>query len=180
MKRSILLLALLALPLGAPAETLDLGPRGTFSISVPSGWKYSSAKEEDTGYAVILTPPADVNARCVINLVFTQSGEPTTKEDVQEKVLAMGDQFVEASVEKKKVLREFAVSMGYGAYCLFTDASRVGQAPEKDNFKVVASGMVRFNAELSATVIMASDDENGADFGAMLKAVSSAKVSPGK
>ncbi len=180
MKHIILLLALLLPPLSASAETLDMGIHGTFTISVPKGWKYTAAKEGDTGYAVVLAPPAEVNARCVISLVFTQPGEPSTKEDVQEKVLAMGDQFVEASVEKKKVLRDFAVSMGYGAYCVFTDASRVGQPPEKDNFKVAASGMVRFNGDLSASVIMASDDESGPDFDAMLKAVASAKVAPGK
>jgi hypothetical protein len=178
MKLGILVLALLLLPLAASAETLDLGPRGTFSITVPKGWTYSATKVEDTGYAIVLTPPADVNARCLLNLLFVPSGEPLSKEDVQEKVLTISDQFVAESVEKKKVLRDFAVSMGYGAYCVFTDASRVGQPPEKDSFKVVAVGMIRFNDDLAAAVSMGSDDEKGPDFAAMMKAVSSAAVAP--
>jgi|CZKI01.1.fsa_nt_gi hypothetical protein len=180
MKPGILALALLLLPHPAAAENLDLGPHGTFSIAVPKGWTFSATKVEDTGYAIILTPPADVNARCLFNILYVPGGEPYSKEDVQEKVLAISDQFMAESVEKKKVLRDFAVSMGYGAYCVFTDASRVGQPPEKDSFKVVAVGMIRFNDDLSAAVSMGTDDEKGPDFAAMMKAVSSATVSPRK
>jgi hypothetical protein len=176
MKHTIPLIALLLLASSASAETLDLGSHGIFSITVPKGWTYSATKVEDTGYAIVLAPPADVNAKCLFNLVFVPSGEPSSKEDVQEKVLTIGDQFVAASVEKKKVLRDFAVSMGYGAYCVFTDASRVGQPPEKDSFKVVAVGMIRFSDDLSAAVSMGTDDENGADFAQMLKVVSSAAL----
>jgi hypothetical protein len=180
MKRLILPLALLLQPLSAPAETLDLGPHGSFSIAVPKGWTYSATKEEDTGYAIMLTPPADVNARCMINLVFVPKGETSSREDVQDKVLTIGDQFVDASVEKKKVLHDFTVSMGYGAYCVFTDAAHVALPPEKDAFKVVAIGMIRFDDEISAAVSMGTDDVKGPDFAAMMKAVSSAAVAPKK
>ncbi|HXQ81507.1 MAG TPA: hypothetical protein VN775_09355 [Opitutaceae bacterium] len=180
MKHTISLLALLLLPLSAPAETLDLGPHGTFSIAPPKGWTYTATKEEDSGFLIVLAPPANVNARCVLNLVFVPSGEPLSKQDIQEKVLAISDQFVEASVEKKKVLHDFAVSTGYGAYCIFTDATRVGLPPEKDSFKSVASGMVRFNDDVTVAVILLTDDAKGADFEAMLKAVSGASVGPGK
>jgi len=180
MKRQALALALLLLPLSAPSETLDLGAHGTFAISVPKGWTFSANKEEETGCAIMLTPPAEVNARLLLNLVFVPSGEPSSKEDLQEKVLSISEQFVAASVEKRKVLRDFAVSMGHGAYCLFTDASLVGQPPKKDAFKVLAVGMIRFNDDLAAAVSLASDDEKGPDFAAMLKAVSSAAVTPRK
>jgi hypothetical protein len=176
MKPGILARALLLLPLSASAETLDLGPHGTFSITVPKGWTFSATKVEDSGYAIVLTPPADVNARCLFNILYVPGGEPLSKEDVQQKVLTISDQFVAESVEQKKVLREFAMSKGYGAYCVFTDASRVGQPTEKDSFKVVAVGMIRFNDDLSAAVSMGCDDEKGPDFAAMMKAVSSATV----
>jgi len=178
MKHGITLLVFLLLPLYASAETQDLGPHGTFSIAAPKGWTYSATKEEDSGYLIVLTPPADVNARCVLNVVFVPSGEPSSKQEIQEKVLAICDQFVDASVEKKKVLHDFAVSTGYGAYCVFTDASRVGLPPEKDSFKAVASGMVRLNDDVSVAVILLTDDAKGPDFEAMLKAVSSAAVAP--
>src|ERR1035438_754891 len=178
MRRTALLLCLLLLPLAAPAETLDLEPHGTFRFTPPKGWTYSVTKAEDTGYAIMLTPPADVNARCLINLVFVPKGETSSKEDVQEKVLSISDQFVDASVEKKKVLRSFAVSMGYGSYCVFTDASQVGPPTTKDVFKMIAIGMIRFNDDVSAAVSILADDEKGPDFAAMMTAVSGATVAP--
>jgi hypothetical protein len=179
MKHRPLVLALLLLPLCARAETLDLGPHGTFAITPPKGWTYSATKAEDTGYAIMLTPPADVNARFLLNLVFVPKGEtPSSNEDVQEKVLSIGDRFVDQSVEKKKTLRDFVVSAGYGVYCVFTDASLADQPPQKDNFKVVAVGMIRFNDDLSAAVSLLADDAKGADFTAMLKAVASATITP--
>jgi hypothetical protein len=180
MKHRSLLLALLLLPLSAPADTVDLGPHGTFSIAPPKGWTYSVTKAEDTGYAIVLSPPPDVNAKCLFNLVFVPKGEATSKDDVRDKVLTISDQFVDASVEKKKVLHDFNVSMGYGAYCLFTDASMVGQPTKKDEFKVIAIGMIRFNDDVSAAVSLLTDDAAGPDFAAMLKAVSGATVGPAK
>jgi len=180
MKSNILALALVLAPLCAPAETLDLGPHGTFSIAVPKGWTYSATKEEDTGVAIMLTPPPEVNARLLFNLVFVPPGEASSKEDVQEKVLTISDQFVKDSVEKKKVLREFAVSSGYGAYCLFTDAKLVGQPPKKDSFKVIAVGMIRLNDDLAAAVSLLADDAGGPDMAAMFGAVSSATITARK
>jgi len=178
MNRTLLALALALAPAAAAAETVDLGGHGTFSIAVPKGWALSVTKAEETGFALVLTPPPEVNARLLLNLVFVPSGEPSTKEDLREKVLTIAEQFVAASVEKKKVLRDFEVSQGYGAYCLFTDASLVGQPPQKDSFKVIAVGMVRFNEDLAAAVSLATDDERGSDFAAMLKSVASAAVAP--
>jgi hypothetical protein len=95
--------------ISGPRDLLDQRPRRAGSIL--------GQKEEDTGYAV--DPYAARRRECEVpdQPRLHSSGEPTTKEEVQEKVLAIGDQFVDASVEKKKVLRDFAVSMGYGAYC---------------------------------------------------------------
>lgn len=115
MKRLIALSVLAATPLAASAATLDLGTHGTFEITVPSGWKFSSQKVEDSGYAVTLSPPGSENARCLINLAFSPSPEPVSKEKVQAGVLTLSDTFVEASVEKKKVLHDLALSGGaYG------------------------------------------------------------------
>jgi hypothetical protein len=100
-----------------------------------------------------------------------------SKEDVDEKTLMAADNFIEQSVEKKKILKHFNMSgSAYGAYCFFTDARLVGAAPKKGDFKGVASGIVRFNDEVSAGVTLLTDDEKGDDFTAMLAAVSSARV----
>jgi hypothetical protein len=176
LKRAIILSALL-LPLLASAENVDLGSRGTLSVAPPKGWTFSANKAEDTGIALLFSPPGEVNAKLLLNIFFAPEGEKTSKDDVREKVLSACDQFVDSSVEKKKVLREFSLSGdAYGAYCVFTDASLVDQPPKKDEFKMLAIGIIRFNGEVSASVSLLFDDEKGPDFPAMLEAISSARV----
>ncbi len=176
MKHAFLLPALLALALPLHAETVDLSPRGKFTITPPPGWTCSVTKEGDNGCAIMLTPPENVNARCLVNIVFTPKDEPMSKDDVRDKVLAIGDQFVEASVEKKKILHDFALSSGFGSYCLFTDASLVDKPPEKEKFKIVAVGMIHINDDLAAAVSFLADDAKGPEFAAMMKSVTTAAV----
>jgi hypothetical protein len=180
MKRTALILVLLALPLLAGAATVDLGTHGTLSIDVPAGWKLSSHREEESGYALTLTPPGDVNARCIFSVAFMEPGEPVTRDKVQEQVLNIGDQFVDASVEKKKVLKELNPKGSYGYYCVFTDASMVGKPSAKDEFKVVAVAVLRLTDDVMAAVSIAADDEKGPEFQSMLAAASSAAVAPAK
>jgi hypothetical protein len=178
MKLTTALLTLLVAASPALADTVDLGPHGTLSLSVPKGWRLTSAKQADVGVTLQLIPQGDVNAQALLTVVFTEKGDASTKEDIDEKALTAGDNFVDQSVEKKKVLKHFSLSGGaYGSYCYFTDASLVGAQPKKGDFKGVASGIIRFNDEVSAGVTLLTDDEKGEDFGAMLAAVSSAKVS---
>jgi hypothetical protein len=179
-KRSLLLWALMALPLAAGAETLDLGPHGKFSVAVPKDWTYSVQKMEETGYALTLTAPGDANATCVVTLVYADDPAPLSKEKVQADVLAACDQFVAESVEKVKVLREFDVPGAYGVYCLFTDASRVGKPVERGSFKAVALGEVHLTDDLTMSASLLFDDEKGPELKAMLAAISSASVSKAK
>jgi hypothetical protein len=179
MKRLPLLFALLLLPLGAAAETVDLGTHGTLSIDLPKGWKIATNATPDVQVAITLTPPDGVNAAGAINIMFAQKGSTAAKADVDDKVLAAGSDYVDSSVEKKKILKKFSVSGdSYGSYCVFTDASLVGKPAQKDNFKMAAIGIVWFNPDVSAAVALASDDENGPDFAAELAAINSMKVTP--
>lgn len=180
MKPLPLLLALTLLPLSARSETLDLGLRGTFTITPPQGWTLSTQKEEDSGVALTFTPPSGVNAACLLNITFVPAEEKVTKEQVQESVLQLCEQFVDQSVEKKKVLKDITVEGGYGYYCAFTDASLVGQPTKKDSFKVMGVGIIHFSDELMATVGLSCDDLNGDDFKAMLAMVSGATYAPKK
>jgi hypothetical protein len=178
MKSFALFLALLALPLAARADKVDLGPHGTFTITPPSGWTVSTKSKGDQGTAITLTPPGDANAACLINVSIVPVTEPVTREKVQEQTLAICDQFVDASVEKKKILREFAMAQSFGYYCVFTDASMVGQPAKKGEFKVIGVGVVRLRDDVMAAVGISADDEKSPEFAAMLAAVASAAVAP--
>jgi hypothetical protein len=181
MKPLILRILLLVLPAVARAETVDLGPHGTFTIALPKGWILSAHKEEDSGIAVTLSPSGGENAKCLINITYVPEPKPVAKETIDEQVLSICDQFVEESVEKRKVLRDLGLTGGaYGSYCVFTDTSRVGQPVVHDVFKVIGIGVIRFRDDVMAAVSVAGDDEKGADFAAMLAALKSATVSPGK
>jgi hypothetical protein len=180
MKRGLLLCALLALPLVSRAETVDMGIHGKFSYSVPAGWRSSSQLMQDSGVTVTLTGPAEVNASCILSVVFVENPEPLSKERVQAEVMSASDHFVDQSVEKKKTLQEFSVPGCYGVYCVFTDASMVGKPFEKDQFKAVALGEVHLADDLTMTVSMLFDDPAGPQFRSMLATVSSCSVSKSK
>jgi hypothetical protein len=180
MKRFTFLLALLLTASAARSATFDVGLRGTYTISAPKDWTLSTQTEEDSGLAVTLTAPASVNASGIVNLTFIPKDEPVTKEQLKDAVLALGEKFADQSVEKKKTLREFQSSQGYGYYCVFTDASLVGQPTKKDSFKVVAVGIIRVTDDLLATVGLSCDDEKGPDFAALMAAVSAASFVPKK
>jgi hypothetical protein len=177
MKRLLPLLALLLLPAFASADTVDLGTRGTLSVAVPKGWTMSTQKEEDSGVAVTLSPPAGVNAKLLLNVAFVPEPKPVSKDEVEEKVLSVCDQFVDASVEKKKIPREFSLTgSAFGSYCVFTDASLVGKASKSDEFKVIGVGIIRYSDDVMAAVSIAGDDEKGSDFGAMMAAIASTSL----
>jgi hypothetical protein len=180
MKRFTFLAALLLTAAIARSETFDVGVRGTYTLTPPKDWTVSSQAEEDSGLALTLTAPASVNASGIVNLTFVPKDEPVSKEQVKEAVIALGDKFVDQSVEKKKIVQEFSVGQGYGYYCVFTDASLVGQPPKKDSFKVVAVGIIRVNDDLLATIGLSCDDEKGPDLAALLACLSGASFSAKK
>jgi hypothetical protein len=180
MKRLALLLALVLSPGLAPAETVDLGPTGVLTINLPTGWTLSTKNQEGSGTAISLTPPGDANASGLIIVTVVPTSEPLTKEKVQEQVLTGSDQYVAASVEKKKELREFHLAAGYGYYCVFTDASLVGQPPKKDAFKVIGVGGLGLRDDVFAAIGMSADDEKGPEFSALIAAVSSVTLSAAK
>jgi hypothetical protein len=128
----------------------------------------------DTGVNLTLSPAAGVNASCTIGVVFVPKGATAAKADVDEKVVQQAQVFVPVSVEKKANLRKFSLAGdAYGSYCVFTDASLVGQPPQKDNFKVVGLGIIWFNDDVSAATSLSCDDEKGPEFAAMLGAANS-------
>jgi hypothetical protein len=176
MKRLALLLALALSPCLARAETVDLGPKGVVSLTLPSGWTMSSKAEEGSGVAITLSPPGEINAAGLLNVTIVPTPEPLTKEKVKEQTLAISEQFVSASVEKKKELR----AAGYGSYCVFTDASMVGQPPKKDAFKVIGVGVVGLRDDVFVAVGMSADDEKSPEFAALVATVSSLTLSAAK
>jgi hypothetical protein len=174
MKPSFLLSALLlALPIAASADVLDLGAHGTLSITVPKGWKLTSAPWEQPGVAITVAPPDGTNAQFMLNILYVPKGMSDLKPDVDEKVLNEAGMLVDMSVEKKKVLQKFPMAGdAYGSYCVFTDASLVGKPPQKDNFKKVSVGIIWFSDDVSGATSIVGDEDK--DIAAMVAMAASA------
>jgi len=73
----------------------------------------------------------------LLTFAYTTNGAPN-KEVIRKEVLRTCEEFVSESVEKKKNLRDFSLEKGYGAYCLFTDASLVGKKAKPGDYKIEA------------------------------------------
>lgn len=181
MKLSGLVCTLVLLAIPCLADTVDLGTHGKAEIPVPKGWRLSATKQEDAGIVCVLTPPEGINAQGVISFAFTPAGESTSKGQVDEKTLAAADNYVDHSVEKKKNLKHFDLTGdAYGSYCYFTDATLVGQPSTKGEFKALATGIIWFSPDVSAVVMLLADDDLGADYKSLIKAVSGVKITPAK
>jgi hypothetical protein len=162
----------------------DLGTHGTLSVDVPDDWningKAVAVNRPDgsaIGYAFAIKPRSDANARCLLTFVYTTNGVPN-KETIRKDVLRSCEGFVAKSVEKKKNLKDFSLDTGYGAYCLFTDASLVGKNPKRGDYKVLGNGLVQPGDNMTGVVGLFVDDADGLELKAMIKIINSLKMKP--
>jgi len=161
---------------------LDLGAHGTLSVTVPADWSVNgkSADRPDgtpIGYALAFMPRGDANAKCLVTFLYVTNGAPN-KEAIRKEVLLICERFVSESVEKKKNLKDFALEKGFGAYCVFTDASLVSKKAKAGEYKVMGSGEVQPADNLLGAVSLFADEADSKEFKAMIEIINSLKVRP--
>jgi hypothetical protein len=176
--------ALLFSALTIHAAEFDLGSRGLLSIEAPDKWTVTgepAARPDSTqiGYAIAIKPLNDANAKCLVTFAYVKKGPPD-RESIRKDVLRASEQFVADSVEKKQNLKDYSLKQGYGAYCLFTDASLVGKPSQKGDYKVMGSGIVQLSDEVLGVVSIFADEVDGKEFKAMLAAINSFKLKNAK
>jgi len=157
------------------AADFDLGGHGVLSVDVPEKWTVNSepaAKTDGTqiGYAFAIKPLNDANAKCLLTFAYVNDGKPD-QERIRNKVLAACEDFVADSVEKKKNLKDFSLKQGYGAYCVFTDASLVDKKPKSGDYKVMGSGIVQLSDNLLGVVSIFADDVDSKEFKSMIQVI---------
>jgi hypothetical protein len=162
------------------AEELDIAGRGTVIVEPPAGWTVNgeAANSSDgrvIGYAIAINPSGDLNAKCLVTFAFVEQCD-RNREQIREELLAACQPFVAGSVEKKATLNDFSLKRGYGAYCLFTDASLVDQPVKKGDFKVMGSGMIQLSAKLIGVVSIFADERNSPEFNAMVQTVNALEL----
>jgi len=168
--------------LASQGVEFDLGKRGTLSVIVPDGWHVNgkAANKADgtpIGYAFAIKPRRHANAKCLLTFAYTTNGAPN-KEGIRNMVLSSCEAFVSESVEKTKNLKEFSLEKGYGAYCLFTDASLVGKDARPGDYKVMGSGEIQPADNMLGVVTLFADEADGEELKAMVKIINSLKVKP--
>lgn len=165
-----------------PAAEVDLGTRGILSIAVPDGWTTNSkaANKPDgspVGFALVFKPRSEANAKCLLTLAYVKKTK-LDKERIRREVLRTTEEFAAQSVEKKANLKDFALKQGYGAYCVFTDASLVGKESKRDDYKVMGSGQVQLSEEVLAVVSIFAGVADGPEFNSMLAIINSLELKP--
>jgi len=182
MKIHVYVCCIIFFALASQAAEFDLGTHGTLSVAVPDDWSINakavnSPDGNPIGYAFAIKPRSDANAKCLLTFAYTTNGAPD-KEVIRKEVLRICEDFVLESVEKKKNLKDFSLETGFGAYCLFTDASLVGKKVKPGEYKVMASGQVQPVDNVVGVVSLFADDADGAEFKAMTKIINSLNVKP--
>ena len=108
---------------------------------------------------------------------FTTKG-PATPTALRAELQRTTEPFLQKSVEKKLDIKDFSLGQGFGAYCVFTDASLVGKTPKAGDYKVMGSGQIRPAADVLGALTLLSNAADGPEFNAMLKMVESMRVKP--
>jgi hypothetical protein len=159
----------------------ELGTNGNLSIAIPDDWSVSAKSADSSGlsvgYAFAFKPRNDSNAKCLLTFVY-KANSVTNREAIRAEVLRITKQFVADSVEKKQNLTDFALTRGYGAYCLFTDATLIGTKSVPGEYKIMGSGRIQLNDHVGGVVSLFADDAKGKEMAAMIKIINSLKLKP--
>lgn len=128
---ALLLLASLAVVAAAPKEkareeTLVLFGQRRVTLAVPEGFAYSSNKDERGLITAKITGPKEKISLQISFLPDTE-GEFATSRGRKEFMAESFQQYVAGSVEKAMQFEELDPRTGAGTFCVFTDASLVGQ-----------------------------------------------------
>lgn len=182
MKLVTIIFCVLVSVLGGRGAEFDLGTHGSMSITDSDGWSISGKAVTNPdgrplGYAFAIKPRTDAHAKCLLTFIYTTNGAPN-KEALRKEVLRITQRFVSSSVEQKQNLKDLSLETGFGAYCLFTDASLVGKKVKPDDYKVMGSGQVQLTDDMVGVVSLFADEADGAEMKAMLKMINSLKVKP--
>jgi hypothetical protein len=180
MQRKISWAILFLLAVGLRAEMVSLGEHGSLDLAVPKGWEISSQSSHNAAREEIqiihLTPKNGANSLCYITVVFAAHPRPIDKAAIERQIRAYCEGFVATSVEKKTNLKELPLSPAYGLCATFTDAKLVGQPLKAGNFKVMTHAMIQFTEEVSANVMVLTDDVHGAEQQQLMQMVSCMKL----
>lgn len=165
---------------GATAADFDLGPHGLLTIEIPDDWAVNAHPVPGIngpviGYTFCIKPLKDAKAKCVLSFLYLTNGAPD-RDVIRSDAMRIGEVFVDGAAGRTEALRDFSLQKGFGAYCVFTNATLVGRVGGTADFKVMGIGEVQPADNMSATVSLLANEADGDEFKAMIKMINSLKI----
>ncbi len=169
MKKLVLLFLVLGAVLRAQSESIDLGNFGKITLYLPDGWVVTSTTEGEKKVVAIVPKKDDVNAEGSIRVVITDTDVFPTRGKLKAKVEAMGERYVENSVEGKAV-GEALINLkpGFGYLCTFTDPRPMDKLAPRGDYKTVSLGMIRLSPSVCLEFFIGADSVKSKPYQDML------------
>jgi hypothetical protein len=178
MKKFLALLLLSAAALSAQVEKLDLGSHGRINLYHDGSWKFETADYGDR-QIVTVAPKGEANASLALTITFPEQDRLDTKKRLALRTEVNGQPMADHSVEGKSIAKEFALQVGYGFYCNFTDPELIGKPPEKGNFKTISVGLIHLAADVLVEVSISADGFNSEPYQQLLGMIEGMEFTPG-
>ena len=179
MKKIFALFLLLTGGLWAQSGTIDLGSHGKLTLYISEKWQFDTSDFGDRRL-VSIKPKDDVNAECSLTITFPETDRLDTKARLKMRVEVDAAKFAEQSTEGKAIGKPFALGIGYGYRCDFTDPELVGKAPQKGNFKTISVGLIHVTADVLVEVSISADGFASAPYNELLGAIEGMEFTPPK
>ncbi len=161
-------------------ETLDFGPRGKLTIYLPGEWNVITTRNTEQITMTIAPKKESVNAAGSVIVTFPDVDRLDTKARLKLRVEADCQVYIEESVERKALAREFSLRTGFGYYCSFTDPKLRGKPMEKGNYKVLSAGKIRLTPEVIVDVSFMAEGFSDEAYQQLLGALEGMEFSPGR
>lgn len=141
---SLLLFALLAAgaraQAKAPAENVILFLDHRVTITVPTGFTYTSGRDDDGTIVAQLTDAKQAN-RLQVQFQPDPANRLATERPQMDFLAEACRRYAEGSVERSFDFKPLDPRSGQGTYCTFTDATLVGRPPTKGEYLHVTTGL---------------------------------------
>jgi hypothetical protein len=181
MKFYIYLLLSTVAACSARCAEFDLLKHGTLFLAIPDGWRsqvdtVQTADPLGTNQVFTITH-SNLTASCKISIGYVPH-DPLDQAAVRKKLLRLAKDLESGSVEKKTTVQDFALKHGFGAYCVFTDASLVGKKPPQGEYRVMGIGQIEPEDNFLVIVSLLADDAKSPEFSTLVAIINSLRVEP--
>jgi hypothetical protein len=179
MKLYLFIALTIACGLVARAASFSLNEHGSLNVSIPTSWLVNDSElPGKSGYDIKVLSRNGADAACRITVIYSRSKEMMDKEKAKAALLKIAGAFVDGSVEKKAVVKDFSLKSGFGMYCSFTNAAMVGKPSVSGHCKTISPGVIYLSKDVAIAATIFTDDLSGSEFQELLGVVQSIELVP--